>query len=188
MSAPVRGIVLAGGRSSRMGGRHKPAIPVGGVPMVARAIAALRDAGADPLVVGGAEGVPGGIPVIRESPPFSGPLAAVSAGLATLEPRPGGIILLLGGDMPFVTGATLRALADEARGGPAVGVDAEGRLQPLCAAWPEDVLRRRLAELGDPAHRPLRVLYEGAEPIRIPIAAREVMDVDTPDDLRTATD
>jgi molybdopterin-guanine dinucleotide biosynthesis protein A len=189
MTSPLRAIVLAGGRSSRMGGRHKPAIPVGGVAMVARAVAALRDAGAEPLVVGEAHGVPPGVPVVREHPRFSGPLAAVAAGVAELAPAPGGVVLLLGGDMPFVTPHTLRALAAAALGGSAgvaVAEDADGRAQPLCAAWTDAALRERLAALGDPADRPLRALYEGAEPIRIPIPAREAMDVDSPDDLRAA--
>ncbi|WP_203135708.1 molybdenum cofactor guanylyltransferase [Microbacterium sp. JZ31] len=180
---PLRGIVLAGGRSSRLGGRHKPAISIGGVPIVARAISALRAAGADPLVVGDPAGVPDGVAVVREDPPFAGPLAAVAAGVAALDPASGGVILLLGGDMPYVTPATLHALAQAA---PAVAVDGDGRMQPLCAAWPEALLRERLARLGDPADRPLRILYDDVEPARVTIGAREAMDVDTPDLLRAA--
>lgn len=188
MSGPLRAIVLAGGRSSRLAGRHKPAILLGGVPIVARGIAALRLIGAEPLVVGEGDGVPDGIPVIREDPPFSGPLAAVAAGVWALEAKPGGVILLLGGDMPFVSPATLRGLAEGAQGArPALAVDPEGRAQSLCAAWPEELLRDRVAGLGDPVGRPLRLLYERVDPVMRAIGAREAMDIDTPDDLRVAT-
>ncbi|WP_345752848.1 molybdenum cofactor guanylyltransferase [Microbacterium rhizophilus] len=190
MTPPLRGIVLAGGRSSRLGGRHKPAIRVDGVPIVARAIAALREAGAEPLVVGEARSVPGGVPVVREDPPFAGPLAAVAAGLGALTPAPDGVILLLGGDMPFVTAATLArlaALAAVAAGGAAYAEGGDGRAQPLCAAWDEAVLRARLATIGDPANLPLRVLHETLDPARVHVPARELLDVDTPDDLREAS-
>ncbi|WP_309069640.1 NTP transferase domain-containing protein [Microbacterium sp.] len=183
MGPTLRGIVLAGGRSSRLGGLHKPAIMIGGVAIVARAIAALRAVGAQVLVVGDPAGVPDGVAVVREDPPYAGPLAAVAAGVAGLDPEPDGVILLLGGDMPFVTPDTLRALAENA---PAVATDEDERAQPLCAAWPEGLLRERLAALGDPTNRPLRILYAEASPHRVSIAAREAMDVDTPDLLRAA--
>src|SRR5262245_10608859 len=44
-------IVLAGGGARRMGGVRKPAVQVGGVPMIERVLAAVTPAGA-PLVVG----------------------------------------------------------------------------------------------------------------------------------------
>jgi molybdopterin-guanine dinucleotide biosynthesis protein A len=187
-AAPLRAVVLAGGRSSRMNGRHKPAIPIGGIPMVARVLAALQEAGAAPVVVGSAEGVPPGVPVLREDPPLSGPLAAVAAGVRALEPRAGGIVLVLGGDMPFVTAATLARLAEAARGGAAVAEDEDGRAQPLCAAWDEALLRARVAAVEDPAGRPLRLLYDGIRPVRVRAGAGEIRDIDTPADLRAAVD
>ena len=185
MPPTLRALVLAGGRSTRLAGRHKPAIPVGGVPIVARVIAALRTAGADPLVVGDPAGVPDGVPVIREDPPLAGPLAAVAAGIAALDAARDGVVLLIGGDMPYLTPRTLRALAERA---PAIAIDPDGREQPLCAAWPEPLLRERLAALGDPTNRPLRLLDDGSARARVPIGAREAMDVDTPALLRAALD
>ena len=182
----LRGLVLAGGRASRLGGRHKPGIPIDGEPIVARAVAALRAAGAEALVVGEPAGVPSGVPVVREDPPFGGPLAGVAAGVAALEPRAGGVVLLVGGDMPFVAGGSLRALAEAAADGVALAVDDAGRAQPLCAAWDEHVLRSRLAAIGDPANLPVRLLLDGMDPTLVPLPARELMDVDTPHDLRAA--
>ena len=185
--ATLRGLVLAGGRASRLGGRHKPAILVGGEPIVALAVGALRAAGADALVVGEQAGVPAGVPVVREDPPFGGPLAAVAAGLAALPPAEDGIVLLIGGDMPFVTAEALRRLITACQGAAALAVDADGRAQPLCAAWDEHLLRARLADVGDPENRPLRILLEGVDPALVPLPAHELLDVDTPDDLRAAT-
>lgn len=187
MHAPaLRGLILAGGRSSRLGGRHKPAIEIGGVPIVARVIDALRGIGAETLVVGDVAGVPEGVPVVREDPPFGGPVAAIAAGLAALPPRDG-ILLVLGGDMPFLAPGALRQLASASAGAVALALDPAGRDQPLCAAWEESVLRARLAAIGDPRDRALRVLLETLEDIvRIPLPADILADVDTPDDLRRA--
>src|SRR5690625_5448996 len=41
-SHTVQAVVLTGGRSSRMGGRHKPGIPVGGRTVIDRTLATLR--------------------------------------------------------------------------------------------------------------------------------------------------
>ncbi|KQY97089.1 hypothetical protein ASD19_09190 [Microbacterium sp. Root53] len=185
MEAPaLRGIVLAGGRSSRLGGRHKPAIEVGGEPIVARVVRALRAIDAEPVVVGDPAGVPAGVAVVREEPPFAGPLAAIAAGLGALPPADG-VVLVLGGDMPFVTPDALRRLASAAPGAVALAVDPSGRDQPLCAAWDERVLRARAAAVGDPRDRPLRALLETVgDAIRIPLPAAELADVDTPEDLR----
>ncbi|GGH46296.1 molybdenum cofactor guanylyltransferase [Microbacterium album] len=183
---PVRGIVLAGGRSSRLGGRHKPALEVGGRPIVARVIEALRGVGADPLVVGLPEAVPDGVPVVREDPPYAGPLAALAAGMGALRPHAEGVIVVLGGDMPFVTAGLLRGLIDSAGRGAAFAEDESGRLQPLCAAWDEAVLRQRLARLGETADRPLRALFADLDPVRVAAPGRELRDIDTPEDLAAA--
>lgn len=79
-------IVLAGGAARRMGGAAKPLLPVGGVPMLRRVLAAT--AGAYPLIVVGppelAGELPAGAELTREEPPGGGPVAAVAAGLARL--------------------------------------------------------------------------------------------------------
>ena len=60
---------------------------------------------------------PGGVPSTdrllwcRESPPGSGPLAAVAAGVSALSATPAPIVVVLGGDMPFVGGAVPVLLA-----------------------------------------------------------------------------
>ena len=111
-------------------GRDKALLEVDGQRLVDRA-AALLAAVADPVVEVG----PGwsGLPAVREDPPGSGPLAAVSAGAAALR-RMGhdGAVIVLAVDMPRVSAELLRLLAT--RDGPATAVPrAGGHPQPLCA-------------------------------------------------------
>ena len=81
----VAGIVLAGGRATRMGGGDKALRPLGGQPVLAHVIARLApqvqalalSANGDP-----ARFAAFGLPVLADSlPGFPGPLAGVLAGL-----------------------------------------------------------------------------------------------------------
>src|SRR5947208_6518233 len=84
----VGGIVLCGGRSSRMG-RPKAWLPVGDELMLPRVVRVLREA-VGPVVVVAAPGqdVPplsAGVEVVRDEVEGLGPLAGLAAGLAALD-------------------------------------------------------------------------------------------------------
>ena len=84
---PWVGAVLAGGSSTRMG-VDKALIEIGGVPMVARAAAALTAAGAaDVLVVGGDQARLGalGLRPLPDRYPGEGPLGGVITALSALR-------------------------------------------------------------------------------------------------------
>jgi molybdopterin-guanine dinucleotide biosynthesis protein A len=84
-------IVLAGGRSTRLGGRAKAELVIGGARLVDRAVVAASAAGAGRTVIVGPDSleVPGAL-ISREDPPFGGPVAAIAAGLAALGPLAAG--------------------------------------------------------------------------------------------------
>ncbi|WP_263993244.1 NTP transferase domain-containing protein, partial [Mycolicibacterium fallax] len=90
-------IVLVGGAGTRLGGRAKPLLRLGGRTLLERSLAAL--AGCAPIVaVGPVLDPAAGIDWVREDPPRSGPVAAIAAGLAALGP---GVpeVLVLAGDL-----------------------------------------------------------------------------------------
>src|SRR5438132_14472 len=80
---PCAGLLLTGGASRRMG-TDKALIEVDGQRLAERAAAVLA-AVADPVVEVGPGWSP--LPAVREDPPGSGPLAAVSTGAAALRRR-----------------------------------------------------------------------------------------------------
>ena len=83
-------VILAGGRAERLDGASKPDLVVGGRSLLATAIAAARGAACERIVVvGPPELEAAGCLVVREDPPFGGPVAALAAGLDALGP-PGG--------------------------------------------------------------------------------------------------
>jgi molybdopterin-guanine dinucleotide biosynthesis protein A len=179
-------VVLAGGAARRLGGAAKPALAVGGEPMLVRVLAAV--AGADPRIVVGPPDLPlptrprdrstgqapsarpprgarpGSVPPplrTREDPPGGGPVAATAAGLALVPPGVA-YVALLAADLPFLDPpavAALRAAAGAAGVAGAVYVDGAGRPQWLCGVWRTGALRDRLAALpGGPAGAALGTL------------------------------
>jgi molybdopterin-guanine dinucleotide biosynthesis protein A len=87
----VGAIVLAGGRSSRLDEFPKPLLRGGGTTLLGLTLRALVDAGVpkERIVVVGPPNVLTGsgfrdLTVVREDPPFSGPVAGIAAGFEAL--------------------------------------------------------------------------------------------------------
>jgi molybdopterin-guanine dinucleotide biosynthesis protein A len=187
-------VVLAGGRGRRLGGPAKPAMEVGGRPMLQRVLAATAAARVR-VVVGPPELgalVPAGVSVVREEPPGGGPVAALAAGLVTVPPNVARLVLLAA-DLPLLTPAAVRRLVDAiGPGDGAVYVDGAARRQWLCGAWRSDAVRGRLAELaasGPLAGRSLRELFGPLAVAEVSGAAAEAppwYDCDTPAALAEA--
>ncbi|MFF0535599.1 NTP transferase domain-containing protein [Streptomyces coelicoflavus] len=190
-------VVLAGGAARRLGGADKPGLRVGGRPLLDRVLAAC--AGARTTVVV-ADVRPTARPVTwtREDPPGGGPLAALAAGLRHTTAEH---VLVVSADLPFLAGPTVGRLLSALAAGDADGVlltDADGRDQPLVAAYRASALRRELtalardrADRGAPAGGahltglPLRRLTGALRLTRLPDAVAS-FDCDTWDDIATA--
>jgi molybdopterin-guanine dinucleotide biosynthesis protein A len=126
-------IVLAGGRSRRMG-RAKASLPLGGVSLLEHVIARVTPLVREIGVVAAAaqEVVAAGVRVVRDPVPQEGPLPALGLGLATIT-TPWAFALAC--DAPFVRRALLRALAAEVGGARAAVPRWDGCLQPLVALY-----------------------------------------------------
>lgn len=181
---PLYGIVLAGGAARRLSGVDKPMLKVGRIPLLHKAIDALRDA--DDVVVVGPwrDGLP---PVhwTRENLPGGGPVAALAAGLAALQREPDADVVVLAADLPGISASTvgrLRAARGDADG--AVLVDATGRRQWLTGVWRLTSLRDALPAqpAGASVHRTLGALAV----VEVPALLGEAADVDTAGDLARA--
>ncbi|MGH3728134.1 MAG: molybdenum cofactor guanylyltransferase [Micromonosporaceae bacterium] len=204
-------VILAGGAARRLDGVDKPALRLGGRPLIDRVLAAVSG-GHPRIVVGPARELPEGVLTAREDPPGGGPLAALAAGLA-LVPEHQPLVALLAADLPFLTHQAVRDLraavgAGAATAGPgaaspgaatasrgpadfpeaATYVDPDGRRQFLCAVWRTGPLRRRLAALGRTDGVPLRRLYAEAHVAELysPSQPPPWYDCDTPEQLRYA--
>jgi molybdenum cofactor guanylyltransferase len=101
----IAGVILAGGRASRMGGGDKTLRAIGGRPILAHVIERLRPQ-VDALVLN-ANGEPGrfagfGLEVVEDSVGgFAGPLAGVLAGMDWAAARGASLVASAAGDTPF---------------------------------------------------------------------------------------
>jgi molybdopterin-guanine dinucleotide biosynthesis protein A len=186
-------VVLAGGAARRMGGAAKPAVRVGGTPLLTRVLKATERA-RPRIVVGPLELtrlLPSGVSLTIEETPGSGPVAGLAAGVHLLTDAVADVAVL-GSDLPFLTAEILDRLRGELAGEAeaAVLLDDSGRPQWMCSVWRRKALASRLERLGNPAGRSMRELCNGALVTHVSIPARSGpppwFDCDTDEDVRRA--
>jgi molybdopterin-guanine dinucleotide biosynthesis protein A len=178
------GVLLAGGAGSRLGGRSKAAIEVGGHPLASYPAAALA-AICDPVVfvAKASTELPEVDGVERWDEPDE-PRHPVVGIVHALE-RAGGPVLVCAADMPYVTPdacATLLTGAGAGGSNAAVGV-AGGVLQPLFAVYAPGALGGLRA--AEPDAR-LTDIVESLEPARVAVPPPIVRSVNTPEELAEA--
>jgi molybdopterin-guanine dinucleotide biosynthesis protein A len=145
------GAILAGGRSMRFGGGPKGLARLGGVRLIDRVAAALRDACDDLLLIANddhAEEWLPGVRTVEDLRPGAGALGGVHSALAAA----GTDVVVLPWDVPFVPGALLRALRDAGEldavdaAVPVSGPSSWG-FEPLCAWYAQSCLPAIEAQL-----------------------------------------
>lgn len=141
--AAATGIILAGGRSTRLGS-DKALAAVGGLPLIVRVARALRAvcpllivAGRAPATGGGELAGAVGVTWVPDRRPGSGPLAGILGGL---EASPTEVNLVVACDMPFLDPAALRELLRRLDGWEAVAPVHDGRVQATCAGYRRSLL------------------------------------------------
>lgn len=187
---PFDALILAGGRSSRLGGVPKQDLVFHHATLLQRALAAAAGASSTVIVGPRPESAAPGVIWCREEPEFAGPAAAIAAGLDALA-RHGTstseYTLVLACDMPLVQDA-VAALKDALTPGENDGVMArsgDGVLQPLAGIYRTAGLIKSAAELssrGALINGSVRSLLATLEVQPVTVPAGSTADVDTWDD------
>jgi len=186
--APIDGIVLAAGRSSRMGrpkalleadegtflGRAIRLLLGGGCRTVIAVLAAGDEAAAD-------EALRAGGVVVRNPDPDSEPIASVRAGLQTVADA--AAVLVLPVDYPLIGTRTISALihAWRSSGAPIILPQHEGQTgHPILISRDlfDDVLT---GDLPEGLHTLIQQHVDGVLPVRVPDAGIHA-DVNTPEE------
>ena len=187
--APVAGVVLAGGRASRMGGRDKAFAAVEGEPIAVRAVRIFRSLFAQVLVSTNRPERFAGLDVqtVTDQFPGCGPLAGIHAALlASRYPH----VFVAACDMPGLDPEVIRFLLGRVGSAEAVVPCWDGDVEPLHAVYAVGALREIEAHLraGQNAVRDvlrrLRVDYVSEAEMRaVRGAARSLTNVNTPEEL-----
>jgi molybdenum cofactor guanylyltransferase len=174
--AEITGVILAGGRSSRMG-RDKAALVLDGRPLIARVVERLRLALGSVIIVGsaGLAALQPGAPIIPDERPGLGPLGGLATALAAAHTE---WVFLVACDMPFIQPTLVRHMAAIALAAPeaqAVALRSPGGLEPLHAAYRRDIAPVIAQTLGAP-HPSMRGLLGRLRVIEIAPEAAEPFD------------
>lgn len=183
----VTGLILAGGKSSRMG-QDKSLLPYAGEPMIQRVVDELRPVVDEILIVSNQQ-KKYGIPDTREIADIftdMGPLAGIHAGLSAAA---NDYIFVTACDMPYFDGRLARFLIDQAAGYDVVVPQINNYPEPLfavyakkCLPYIQDCLERNVRKIL--AFYPMvKVNFVGEELIRqVSDPEKAFFNVNTPAD------
>ncbi|MEM1430869.1 MAG: NTP transferase domain-containing protein [Pseudomonadota bacterium] len=181
------GLLLAAGHSRRFGTDDKLLGDLHGKPLVAHAAEAVRLAGLDVLLAVAeepkvAEALPG-FTIVAPGAGRPSHSASLMAGVARAEALGAERLLVVLGDMPWVTPTLLRAvIARTSAAQPAAVTDGARRSSPAC--WPRARFDALRALTGDTGARAL--LSQIPEAALVRTTASALADIDTADELRLA--
>jgi len=184
-------VILAGGRSSRMGGGDKCLLPVEGKPLIAHILTAITPQTSDIMINTNSDPAPFlkyGQPVLPDViAGFQGPLAGILTGMLwsrRRHPRQAHL-LTVAGDVPFLprdlVARLSQALADQ-RADIAIACDGQGT-QPTIGLWPVDLADRLEHDLMETNIRSLHQWIGGFRVAQAEFASDALMNVNTPADL-----
>ena len=194
----IDALVLAGGRSARLGGEPKAALRFQGRSLLQIAVDAAAQARrivvvGDPRVLGQltASAHDQKLAFAREDPPFGGPAAGLGAGLEVLrrlEPQTSAFTIVIGCDMPLVGLAVDQLLvalrSSSVNDGESDGVIgmSNGQLQPLAAIYRTSALSRALDAVGSLDGQSMKSITRQLTLNEVDLARESTDDVDTWDD------
>lgn len=189
-------VILAGGKSSRMGGGDKVLLGLNGTPLLAHVIARLRpqagslaiSANGDPTRFAGF-----GLPILADSlPDYPGPLAGILAGMDWAADLGADRVMVAAGDTPFLPpdlAERLHKAAGAAGLALAATRESDGtlRLHPTLGLWPVR-LRAPLRQALLAGERRIRVFTatHGAGTALFEAGGRAFFNINTPEDLARA--
>lgn len=183
-------VILAGGRSSRMGGGDKGLLPLNGIPMIEHVLAVIEPQ-ADAVLIN-SNGDPAlfgkfGVPVLADCVPgYQGPLAGLLTGMEwARQYHPRATHLLSAPcDCPCLPADLAARLATGLAGGGEIAIarDAE-RLHPTVGLWPVALAERLATDLVSHRTRRMQTWLAQFSVREVPFDPACLRNINTPQDL-----
>jgi len=136
MATTFSAVILAGGKSSRMG-RDKAFLEFGGEPLLSRQISLVKEAGASEVFISGRPSIDYSAlkyPVLLDESIGMGPLGGIASAFQAIQ-HP--FLLVLAVDMPHITADFLKILWGECREGMGAVPKCGEIVEPLAAFYPK---------------------------------------------------
>jgi molybdenum cofactor cytidylyltransferase len=194
VSGRITAIVLAAGRSSRMGARNKLLEPIAGKPMIVLVAETALQSGAAPVIVVTGFEAPRieaemtGLEVVvaRNAAFDEGLSSSLKAGLSALPPDCDGALILLG-DMPAVDGSVIGALMAAFGGRDAICVPVHKGRRGNPVLWGRNHFAEMTQLTGDFGAKSLMTLHADRV-TEVEVGSESIFaDIDTPEDLARVT-
>lgn len=192
----IHGIVLAGGRSRRMGSDKAALLHPDGRPLARRAVDLLADAGCARVVVSlrHDQEVPPGIESLAERDgttiardPVGGSDGPLSGMLASMRLHPAADWLVVACDLPRLDKETLRHLVASKQPGDqfvCYRSEFDGLPEPLCALYTAAALPALEEAFAGGIRCPRKILNQHQARMLEPITSRALENANTPEDWK----
>ena len=183
----ITGIILAGGKSSRMG-QDKGLLELEGKTFVERIIDAIRPLVDSLLIVSSNEQYDQfGVRRVEDIIPEAGPLAGVYSGLFFSETDDN---LIVSCDVPLITTSVLKLLTDAKDNSEVIQLESQGETLPLIAVY-KKACTIPFHALLDQGERRLRTAVDQRSSKTLPVPqhqVRHVVNINTPEQLKALRD
>lgn len=184
-------VILAGGRSSRMGGGDKCLLPVQGKALIAHILEALGPQTRDILINTNSDPGPFlkfGLPILPDAiTGFQGPLAGLLTGMQWSRRRhPHQVYLLsVAGDVPFLPLDLVARLQDSLATGQAdIAIAAcPQSSHPTIGLWPVDLAERLEHDLMETNIRSMLDWIKAFRVVRTEFPTQALLNINTPAEL-----
>ena len=161
----VTGLVLAGGRSSRMG-TNKALLEINGETLLQRSMRLLEQAGCSQVLISGNYD---GYRCVIDTAPL-GPLSGIAAGLEACQTER---LLILPVDMPYMTSALVQLLMHFRFEGSGVSyADAQFPLLLINNESNREILTELLSSDTPPNQRSITQFYRNAHITKLPVSPK----------------
>ncbi len=188
----VTGVIQAGGRSTRMGGRPKALLELGGRRIIERVVDAVAPSVSDLIIVTNTPELYAflGLSMVADVYPDGGSLGGIYSGLKAAA---GEAAFTVACDMPFLHPEVVRLVVERAESGDVVIPRVGGQLETLHAAYAKSCLPH-IEERLVAGRLKIVEFFERVRVVEIPEAeiarfrdpAIVFMNVNTPDELAKA--
>ncbi|MFZ5634473.1 MAG: molybdenum cofactor guanylyltransferase [Bacillota bacterium] len=186
----VSGIILAGGKSNRMG-TNKALLELGGVTLIERVARVMSGVCPEIIIAGGDpdELAHLGYPVVPDIYPGCGPLSGIHAGLVAARNR---YSFVSACDTPYLSEKLIRKVVSEAEGYDAVILKEGEYFEPLCSLYGKAFIKAAETSVKNGVYKVTAALSQvnwksvTVNPSDIPDLKKSLFNINTPRDYEEA--